>query len=65
MDKPFRKLKLRRYISSKKALQKMCDELTLKAGPRTLIGFGDWSNWDTAGIIKKSPAGPVRKLEPS
>ena len=63
MDKPFRKLKLRRYISSKKALQKICNELTSKAGPRTLIGFGDWSNRDTAGIIKKSPAGPVKKLE--
>ena len=63
MDKPFRKLKLRRYISSKRALRKMCAELTAKAGRQTLVGFGDWSNRDSAGIIKKSPSGPVKKLE--
>ena len=63
MDKPFRKLKLRRYISSKRALSKICAELTSRAGKQTLIGFGDWSNRDSAGIIKKSPAGPVKKLE--
>ena len=63
MDKPFRKLKLRRYIASKKALQRICDELTSKAGSKTLIGFGDWSNCDRGGIIKGSPAGPVKKLE--
>ena len=61
MDKAFRKLKLRRYIASKKALRSICEELT--SNGRTLIGFGDWSNRDVAGVIKKSPAGPVKKLE--
>ena len=61
MDKPFRKLKLRRYIASKKALRAICKEITSKG--KTLIGFGDWSNRDSAGVIKKSPAGPVKKLE--
>ena len=63
MEKPFRKLKLRRYIASKKTLKAICDELTARAGRKTLIGFGDWSNIDSAGIIKKSPAGPVKKLQ--
>ena len=63
MEKPFRKLKLRRYIASKRALKQMCEELTSRAGKNTLIGFGDWSNIDSGGIIKKSPAGPVKKLE--
>ena len=63
MDKPFRKLKLRRYIASKKTLRAICNELTAKAGRETLIGFGDWSNCDSGGIIKGSPAGPVKKLE--
>ena len=61
MDKPFRKLKLRRFIGAKKALNRICRQLT--AGRRTLVGFGDWSNTDTGGLIKKSPAGPVKGLE--
>ena len=61
MRKPFRKLKLRRYIAGWRALQKVCEELT--GGQRTLVGFGDWSNRDVAGVIKKSPAGPVKRLE--
>ena len=28
-----------------------------------MLGFGDWSNSDTSGFIKKCPAGPVKKLE--
>lgn len=63
MTKPFRKLKLRRYIYSKRVLNEVCDRLTRKAGRKTLIGFGDWSNKDSAGIIKKCPAGPVKRLE--
>lgn len=63
MKKPFRKLKLTRYIHARKALRKLCAKLTSEGGSRTLIGFGDWSNRDSAGIIKKSPAGPVKKLE--
>ena len=30
---------------------------------KTLVGFGDWSNTDTAGVINECPAGPVKKLE--
>ncbi len=40
----------------------MCLELA-PAGSRTLVGFGDWSAVDSAGLIKKSSAGPVKKFE--
>ena len=63
MVKPFRKLKLTRYIFAKKTLRRICSDLTARAGSKTLIGFGDWSNKDNAGIIKKSPAGPVKRVE--
>ena len=62
-SKPFRKLKLRRYITANKALREICRLLTGKTGSDTLIGFGDWSNKDSAGVIKKKPAGPVKRLE--
>lgn len=63
MQKGFRKLKLRRYIYANKKLRAICKELTAKAGKRTLVGFGDWSNKDTAGVIKKCPSGPVKRIE--
>lgn len=63
MQKGFRKLKLRRYIFAKKKLRDLCLTLTARAGKKTLVGFGDWSNRDSAGIIKKSPAGPVKRFE--
>jgi hypothetical protein len=63
MRKGFRKLKLRRYIHANKKLREICLQLTARAGRRTLVGFGDWSNKDTAGVIKKCPAGPVKRLE--
>jgi hypothetical protein len=28
-----------------------------------IVGFRDWSNRDVAGIIKKSPSGPVKEFE--
>ena len=37
--------------------------MKISDGKRTLIGFGDWSNTDASGVIKKCPAGPVKKLE--
>eukprot|EP00891_Asterochloris_glomerata_P005763 jgi/Astpho2/5763/fgenesh1_pg.00080_%23_27_t len=63
MRRRVRDLKFRRYIMSQRKMHEICRELTAKAGRRTLIGFGDWSNIDQAGIIKKSPAGPVKRLE--
>lgn len=63
LRKGFRKLKLRRYIFAKRKLEGLCRELTANAGKRTLVGFGDWSNQDSAGIIKKCPAGPVKRFE--
>ena len=30
---------------------------------KTVVGFGDWSNKDSGGIIKGSPSGPVKRLE--
>jgi len=61
--KPFRKLKLRRYICAQKKLQVLCLKLTAQAGRRTVVGFGDWSNTDVGGLIKRCPAGPVKRLE--
>ena len=63
MVKPFRKLKLRSYIFAKKKLRELCLKLTAQAGRRTLVGFGDWSNQDIGGLIKKCPAGPVKPFE--
>ena len=45
-------------LSSKPSLRRQLvvrHLFTEKAGRRTLIGFGDWSNKDRAGVIKKSP----------
>jgi len=56
-------LKFKRYVFAKKVLRAICQTLTREAGHKTLVGFGDWSNQDSAGIIKKSPAGPVKRLE--
>ena len=63
MRKAFRDLKFRRYVFAQKKLQSLCRRLTATAGPETLVGFGDWSNKDSVGIIKKSPAGPVKRFE--
>ena len=63
MHKAFRDLKFKRYVFAKKVLRTICQNLTREAGQNTLVGFGDWSNQDSAGIIKKSPAGPVKRLE--
>ena len=63
MDKKFRSLKFRRYVLRQRTLRSMCQDLTSKAGKRTLVGFGDWSNKDSAGIIRKCPIGPVKKFQ--
>ena len=63
LNKPFRKLKLRRFIGAQKALREICDMLMSRSGEKTLVGFGDWSNRDSAGVIKRRPAGPVKRLE--
>ena len=63
MRRRVRDLKFRRYVMSQRKMHEICCQLTARAGRRTLIGFGDWSNIDQAGIIKKSPAGPVKRLE--
>uniref|UniRef100_K3WN18 Transposase n=1 Tax=Globisporangium ultimum (strain ATCC 200006 / CBS 805.95 / DAOM BR144) TaxID=431595 RepID=K3WN18_GLOUD len=63
MIKPFRKLKLRSYIFAQKKLRELCLKLTAQGGRRTIVGFGDWSNQDIGGLIKKCPAGPVKPLE--
>ncbi|RLN56851.1 hypothetical protein BBJ28_00014403 [Nothophytophthora sp. Chile5] len=60
--KPFRRLRLRSFIFMKKKLRQLCLMLA-REGDRTVVGFGDWSNQDVAGIIKKSPAGPVKRFE--
>ncbi|ETI55443.1 hypothetical protein F443_01870 [Phytophthora nicotianae P1569] len=62
MHKPFRKLRFRRYILAKKKLRQLCQRLTAQAGRRTVVGFGDWSNTDVSGLIKKCPAGPVNSF---
>ena len=63
MEKKFRSLKFRRYVLRQRSLRSMCQDLTSKAGKRTLVGFGDWSNNDSAGIIKKCPVGTVKKFQ--
>ncbi|KAK1930498.1 hypothetical protein P3T76_014169 [Phytophthora citrophthora] len=60
--KPFRRLRLRSFFFMKKKLRQLCEQLVPR-GKRVVIGFGDWSNQDVGGIIKKSPAGPVKVFE--
>jgi hypothetical protein len=61
-EKKFRDLKMKRFIFSKKTLSKMCKIIT-KNNPRTLIGFGDYSNNDSSDLIKNCQIGPVNKLK--
>jgi len=60
--KPFRRLRLRSFIFMKEKLRQLCERL-VPGGQCLVVGFGDWSNRDVAGIIKKSPAGPVKTFE--
>ncbi|KAG7392139.1 hypothetical protein PHYBOEH_006475 [Phytophthora boehmeriae] len=62
-DRPFRKLRLKRYIFAKKKLRELCLALTEQGGRGTIVGFGDWSNNDLAGRIKRHPKAPVKPLE--
>lgn len=57
-----RDLAFKRYTGQQKTLAKMVNQLTSKAGKNTLIGFGNWSAKDSAGIIKKHPCSPAKKL---
>jgi hypothetical protein len=63
MRKGFRGLKFKRYIYAQKKLHEICKGITKRMGKRTVVGFGDWSNKDAAGIIRGSPSGPVMRLE--
>ena len=56
--KRIRNLKFKRYIYAQKAINELCKSFEDKT-----VGFGDWSNTDNGGFIKKSPAGPVKRLE--
>lgn len=57
-----RDLAFKRYTGRQKALAKMVQQLTAKGGKNTLVGFGNWSARDSAGIIKKHPCSPAKKL---
>ncbi|KAF1317709.1 hypothetical protein FI667_g14517, partial [Globisporangium splendens] len=53
----------KQHVFAQKKLQLLCRKLTDGTRGRTLVGFGDWSNRDQVGFIKKSPAGPVEHFE--
>lgn len=57
-----RALKFKRFRFCQKKLNELCASLTAKAGQKTVIGYGDWSNQDS-GAIKKCQSGPVKRLE--
>ena len=57
-----RALKFKRFRFCQKKLNLICASLTEKAGRKTVVGFGDWSNQD-GGTIKKCQSGPVKRLE--
>lgn len=63
MKKRFRNLKFSRYVLRQKVIHKMCQDISGTKGEKVLVGFGDWSAKDNAGIIKKCPAGPVKRFE--
>ncbi|KAF1336069.1 hypothetical protein FI667_g581, partial [Globisporangium splendens] len=63
IHKDCRGLKFKRHVFARKKLQLLCRKLTDGTSGRTLVGFGDWSNRDQVGFIKKSPAGPLKRFE--
>lgn len=63
MDKRFRDLKFRRYVLRQRTIRRMCQQFSDTKEKRVLVGFGDWSAKDSAGIIKRCPAGPVKRFE--
>ena len=62
IGKPFRKLKRKRYINARRTLRTDCIDSTAKAWAKTLVSYGGWSK-DSARVIRKGPAGPVKRLE--
>ncbi|KDD73231.1 hypothetical protein H632_c2402p0, partial [Helicosporidium sp. ATCC 50920] len=44
-------------------LNSVCKEFTKEAGRKNIVGFGNWSNDDSSGIIQKCPAGPFNALQ--
>ena len=61
-DKKFRDKRFTRYCGSRRVMHRLCKEIMGTSGQKTLVGFGDWSNQDAGGLIKKSPSGPVLGL---
>ena len=57
-----RDLAFKRYTGQQKTLAKMVKQLTAGAGSNTLIGFGNWSVTNSAGLLKKHPCSPAKKL---
>ncbi|KDD75402.1 hypothetical protein H632_c701p0 [Helicosporidium sp. ATCC 50920] len=62
MDKAFRGLRFERHQAREKALDRVCWEFTKAAGRKTIVGFGNWSNNDPGGIIKRHRFGPAGAL---
>ncbi|RLN87398.1 hypothetical protein BBJ28_00001556 [Nothophytophthora sp. Chile5] len=54
--------KTKSFKFMKKKLRQLCQTLA-REGKRAMVGFGDWSNQDVGGIIKKNPDGPVKRFE--
>ncbi|MBX8645053.1 MAG: transposase [Thermoplasmata archaeon] len=63
MERPFRKLKLKRYIMAQKKMRELVRRFAGDDKKRVLVGFGDWSNLDNGGLIKKCPPGPVKRFK--
>ncbi|RLN82979.1 hypothetical protein BBJ28_00019566 [Nothophytophthora sp. Chile5] len=61
MDPFFRKLKFRRYTLRNAQLDRACFELAGSPGTKMIIGFGDCGAAGE-GVIKNSPAGPVKSF---
>jgi hypothetical protein len=55
----FRRLKFRRFTLKSSQLDRACNELVGPPGTKTVVGFGDCGAAGS-GVIKKSPAGPVK-----
>ncbi|RLN73346.1 hypothetical protein BBJ28_00026929 [Nothophytophthora sp. Chile5] len=59
----FRNLRFKRHVFRAKKLHGICSQLTAVSKANIIVGFGDWSNNDAEGLIKRSPSGPVQGLK--
>lgn len=62
MHKPFRDLRFRRYVMSKKKFSSICKSFLKKSDGACLIGVGDCGATSNSSVIRGGPRAPVKRL---